>query len=174
MKKKAEVPEKRICQPTCAKEGFIRNRVPAVKFKRSIKIQRSYLPYTNRTKEDLMPLKRFVRRLFLYPAFVAGLLLIAACAATPPPNVTVNADDCGVKNIDWQVVPEAQIVAFSCARGRHEGEDSLIFTVGLKNAAEKPQRFRFNIFLLDMDKGVSYLVPTTGKPPCWRPGPRTP
>jgi hypothetical protein len=99
---------------------------------------------------------------------VGVTLIVFGCATAPPPNV--KASSCEIKKIEWEVVQQAEIIAFGCAMGRHEGEDSLIFTVGLKNAAQEPARFRLTIFLPELDKAVAYLVPTGGKPPVLAPG----
>ena len=68
-------------------------------------------------------------------------------------------------NFQWNVAPEAQITSFECAVGKHGGEPSLIFNVAVKNVSSTNQRFRINIFLLDMDKAAGHLVPRKGKPP---------
>jgi hypothetical protein len=69
--------------------------------------------------------------------------------------------------IAWDVVKEAKLTQFDCALGKHGGQPSLIFTVGLMNPTDKPLRYRINIFLEDMDKGAGHLVPRKrkGKPP---------
>jgi hypothetical protein len=95
-------------------------------------------------------------------------LMLFGCATGPPANV--QSSTCEIKKIDWEIVQQAEIMAFGCAMGRHEGEDSLIFTVGLRNADQEPARFRLTIFLPDLDKAVAHLVPTGGKPPVLAPG----
>lgn len=76
---------------------------------------------------------------------------------------------CNAK-IEWQVVKEVQLTRFDCAVGKHGGQPSLIFTVGLKNPTKNPLRYRVNIFLEDMDKAAGHLVPRKGKPPVVKPG----
>lgn len=101
----------------------------------------------------------------------AGLMLSASlfgCASAPPVNV--KSVNCEAGRIDWEVAAQAEITAFSCAMGTHELEPSLIYTVALKNVSSNPQRFRLNIFLLDMDKAAGFMVPRTGKPPVLKPG----
>ena len=73
-------------------------------------------------------------------------------------------------SISWEVVPEAKLTQFDCAMGTHGGQTSLIFDVGLMNVADKPLRYRVNVFLEDMDKAVGALVPRKGKPPVVEPG----
>ena len=72
--------------------------------------------------------------------------------------------------IAWDVVKEAKLTQFDCALGESGGQPALIFTVGLENASDKPQRYRVNIFLEDMDKGFGHLVPAKGNPPVLEPG----
>ena len=99
----------------------------------------------------------------------AGLMLsLAGCASAPPANV--KAVNCEASKIAWEVTSEAEVVDFSCAMGVHELEPSLIYTVTLKNVSLSPQRFRLNIFLLDMDKASGSLIPQKGKPPVVAPG----
>ena len=96
-------------------------------------------------------------------AVLAVSLVWTGCATAPPSNVKMV--QCTGSKIEWQVAPEAEITKFDCALGTHGGEPSLIYSVGLKNLASQPYRFRLGIFLPEMDKAVSYLVPTKGKPP---------
>jgi hypothetical protein len=72
--------------------------------------------------------------------------------------------------IAWDVVKEAKLTQFDCALGESGGQPALIFTVGLENASDKPQRYRVNTFLEDMDKGFGHLVPRKGNPPLLEPG----
>ena len=72
--------------------------------------------------------------------------------------------------ITWEVVKEAKLTQFDCALGESGGQSALIFSVGLENASDKPQRYRVNIFLEDMDKGFGHLVPRKGSPPVMEPG----
>ena len=81
-----------------------------------------------------------------------------------PEKINCDAD------ITWEVVAEAKLIQFDCALGESGGQPALIFTVGLENASDKPQRYRINIFLEDMDKGFGHLVPRKGSPPVLEPG----
>ena len=72
--------------------------------------------------------------------------------------------------IAWDVDKAAKLSQFDCALGESGGQPALIFTVGLENAADKPQRYRVNIFLEDMDKAFGHLVPAKGNPPVLEPG----
>ncbi len=96
------------------------------------------------------------------------LFFVSGCATAPPSNV--KAVNCEETQIDWDVSPEAQIVNFDCALGRHEGDPSVIYTVKLKNISDRPRRFRLTTFLVGMDKAVAYPVPAKGKPPVLAPG----
>ena len=98
----------------------------------------------------------------------ALLVWCGFAAAQPPANVKMI--DCTGAKIQWEVAAEAEIVHFACALGVHEGDPSLIYTIQLKNAADKANRFRVAVFLQDMSKAVAYLVPTKGKPPQLAPG----
>jgi hypothetical protein len=97
--------------------------------------------------------------------FLALGLWLASCAGKGAPE-KINCD----ASIKWEVVDKAKVTQFDCALGKHEGYPSLIFTVGLENPTDKPLRYRFIIFLDDMDKANGYLVPRTGKPPVIEPG----
>lgn len=105
----------------------------------------------------------------------AGLAVLSAvffwngCATAPPP-ANVKMVECTGAKIQWDVAPEAEIVNFACTLGTHGGDPSLIYTLKLKNAADKAHRFRVGIYLLDMDKAVAALVPRKGKPPQLAPG----
>jgi hypothetical protein len=72
--------------------------------------------------------------------------------------------------IAWEVVKEAKLTQFDCALGESGGQPALIFTVGLENASDNPQRYRINIFLEDMEKAFGHLVPRKGSPPVLEPG----
>ncbi len=116
-----------------------------------------------------MQARKFARITVAGLAVLSALVLWSGCATAPPPT-NLKLMDCAGSNIQWEVAPEAEIVNFSCALGTHEGDPSLIYTVKLKNAADKAYRFRLGIFLLDMDKAMGYLVPAKGKPPVLAPG----
>ena len=90
---------------------------------------------------------------------------LVGCAGKGAPEKT----NCDAK-ISWEVVKEAKLTQFDCALGESGGQPALIFTVGLENASDKPQRYRVNIFLEDMDKGFGHLVPRKGSPPVLEPG----
>lgn len=92
---------------------------------------------------------------------VLGVLLVAGCATTrPPENLACDTD------IRWDVTSEAQIKQFACAL---EG-DTLSFAAEVQNVSDTPQRFRLNIFLLDQDKAAGHLIPRKGNPPVVAPG----
>ena len=90
--------------------------------------------------------------------------LIGYAAKGAPEKINCDAE------ITWEVADEAKIIQFDCELGEHEGQLSLIFTVGLENASDKPLRYRLNIFLEDMDKACGSLLPIKGKPPVIEPG----
>lgn len=95
------------------------------------------------------------------------VFLVAGCGGKSkgaPTNVNC------IDNIKWEVAPEAMLTKFDCTVGKHGGQPALIFTVEVVNATDKPQRFRVNIFLEDMDKGAGHMVPRKGKPPVLGPG----
>ncbi len=96
---------------------------------------------------------------------LVGVFWLAGCAGRGAPEKT----NCDAK-ITWQVAREAKLTQFDCAVGKHGGQPSLIFTVGIENPTAKPLRYRINIFLEDMDKAAGYLVPRKGKPPVIQPG----
>jgi len=87
---------------------------------------------------------------------LAFSVYLAGCATTgKPEEVGCEAD------IEWQVTSEAQITQFDCSLGTHKSDPALLFEVGIQNVADKPLRYRLNIFLLDMDKGSSNLAKPT-------------
>jgi hypothetical protein len=90
---------------------------------------------------------------------------LAGCASKGGPEKT-NCD----ASIKWDVTDEVKLTQFDCAVGKHDGQPSLIFTVGLENPTDKPLRYRLNIWLDDMDKAAGHYVPRTGKPPVIEPG----
>lgn len=113
--------------------------------------------------------RKFVRVAVGGLAVLCAMLIWSGCATAQPP-ANVKMVECTGAKIQWDVAPEAEIVNFACALGTHEGDPSLIYTVKLKNVADKALRFRLGVYLLDMDKAVAYLVPTKGKPPQLAPG----
>ena len=96
---------------------------------------------------------------------LAFSLYLTGCATPGKPEKV----GCGA-DIEWQVTPEAQITQFDCSLGAYKGDPALLFEVGIQNVADKPLRYRLNIFLMDMDKAAGHLVPRTGKPPVLEPG----
>ena len=95
---------------------------------------------------------------------IAGFGLIGCAGKGAPEKANCDA------KITWQVAKEAKLTQFDCIVGIHGGQPSLMFTVGLENATDKPYRYRINIFLEDMDKAAGHLVPRKGKPPVLQPG----
>ena len=98
---------------------------------------------------------------------VIGIFWLVGCAGKGAPvKANCNAE------ISWEVVKEVKLTQFDCALGKHGGQPSLIFNVGLENPTDKPLRYRINIFLEDMDKAAGHLVPRKrkGKPPVVDPG----
>ena len=90
-----------------------------------------------------------------------GVWLTGCASSGKGKPETVNCD----AKIHWSVTEQVQLTNFGCVLGKHGGQDSLIFTVGLMNPTEKPLRYRVNIFLEDMDKAAGHYVPRKGKPP---------
>ena len=90
---------------------------------------------------------------------------LAGCAGKGAPEKT-NCD----ASIKWDVTDEVKLTQFDCALGKHGGQPSLIFTVGLQNHTDKPLRYRLNIWLEDMSKAAGHYVPRKGKPPVVAPG----
>jgi hypothetical protein len=115
-----------------------------------------------------MQWKRFSGRLSLALTGSWLVLALAGCAGGPPANVKMVA--CPAEKIEWEVTESAEITEFGCEMGKKAMDPALIFTVGIKNVAPQPQRFRVNIFLLDLDKAAGHLVPRKGKPPQVAPG----
>jgi hypothetical protein len=90
---------------------------------------------------------------------------LAGCAGKGAPEKT-NCD----ASIKWEVTDAVKLTQFDCAVGKHGGQPSLIFTVGLENPTDNPLRYRLNIWLDDMDKAAGHYVPRKGKPPVVAPG----
>ena len=91
---------------------------------------------------------------------VIGIFWLVGCAGKGAPE-KANCD----ADISWEIVKEAKLTQFDCALGKHGGQTSLIFNVGLENTSNAARRYRINIFLEDMDKAAGHLVPRKGKPP---------
>ena len=89
----------------------------------------------------------------------------AGCAGKGAPEKT-NCDT----RIKWDVTDEVKLTQFDCVVGKHDGQTSLIFTVGLENPTDQPYRYRVNIFLEDMNKAAGHYVPRKGSPPVVNPG----
>ena len=90
---------------------------------------------------------------------------LAGCAGKGAPEKT-NCD----ASIKWDVTDQVKLTQFDCAVGKHGGQPSLIFTVGLENPTSQPYRYRVNIFLEDMNKAAGHYVPRKGTPPVVNPG----
>ncbi len=112
--------------------------------------------------------KTFPNRLGLLFVGLWVLLAMTSCASGPPANVKMVA--CPAKAIEWDVAKSVEVTEFNCEMGKMGMDPALIFKVSLKNLSAKPQRFRVNIFLLDLDKAAGHLVPRKGKPPQVAPG----
>ena len=97
-------------------------------------------------------------------------LWLAGCASSGKGAPKKTNCDASIK---WDVTDQAKITQFDCAVGKHGGEPSLIFTVGLENPTETPLRYRLNIWLEDMSKAAGHYVPRKGKPPVVEPGKAT-
>jgi hypothetical protein len=123
----------------------------------------------SRKKEDAMQGSKLGSLAARWPAALSALLIWYGCTTAAPP-ANVKMIDCTGAKIQWEVAPEAEIVHFACALGVHGGDPSLIYTIKLKNTADKAYRFRVGVFLQDMNKAVAYLVPRKGKPPLLAPG----
>jgi hypothetical protein len=87
------------------------------------------------------------------------------CAGKGAPEKT----NCDAK-IKWDVTDKVKLTQFDCMLGKHGGQPSLIFTVGLQNPTGQPLRYRLNIWLEDMSKAAGHYVPRKGKPPVVAPG----
>ena len=112
----------------------------------------------------MTPFKKVSMMLVLIFCLLGMLAQVGWAAEGAPEMINCNAE------IAWEVVKEAKLTQFDCALGEHGGQPALIFSVGLKNATDKPLRYRINIFLEDMDKAAGHLVPRKGKPPEVKPG----
>ncbi|MGD8263113.1 MAG: hypothetical protein PVJ22_12195 [Desulfobacterales bacterium] len=102
----------------------------------------------------------------LVSCLIGTFWLVGYAGEGAPEKLNCNAD------ITWEVAKEVKLTQFDCALGKHGGQPSLIFTVGLENPTQQPLRYRVNIFLDDMDKAAGHLVPrkSKGKPPAVEPG----
>jgi len=109
-------------------------------------------------------MKNASMRAVLVLCLVVAFGLIGCAGKGAPEKANCDA------NITWQVAPEAKLNQFDCDVGIHGGQPSLIFTVGVENATDKPLRYRVNIYLEDMDKAAGHLVPRKGKPPVLQSG----
>ena len=82
------------------------------------------------------------------PAVLAlAVLLLAAMALWAVPAVAEMQP-----KTNFEVVTTADVTSFSYAIKKYKGKDRLHVTVGIKNVAKVPKRFRVNIWLPD---GVS-------------------
>jgi hypothetical protein len=102
---------------------------------------------------------------------LAAVSLAVGCgggALTPknaPAKFPCVADDQLVKDI----VPQAELVDFSCAFKKWKGVETLHFSVAVKNVSNEPQRYRVNIFM-DNGKAVGGLIPRKTKKGLVQPG----
>ena len=110
-------------------------------------------------------MKRLKKAIPILILFLALGVWLAGCAGKGAPEKT-NCD----ASIKWDVTDEVKLTQFDCALGKHGGQPSLIFTVGLQNPTKKPLRYRLNIWLEDMSKAAGHYVPRKGKPPVVAPG----
>ena len=110
-------------------------------------------------------MKRLKKAVPILILFLALGVWLAGCAGKGAPEKT-NCD----ASIKWDVTDEVKLTQFDCALGKHGGQPSLIFTVGLQNPTNKPLRYRLNIWLEDMSKAAGHYVPRKGKPPVVAPG----
>ena len=104
-------------------------------------------------------------------ALVLAGLVLTGCASQKAPAVPPGTPFVCVaeSNLEKMIVPEAELVEFSCMFKKWEGSDTLHFTVGVKNVSDQDQRFRVNIFL-DNGKAVGGLIPRKTKKGLVKPG----
>ena len=95
-----------------------------------------------------------------------GIMVIAAGPAARAADefACVAAD-----KIEKNIVAGAELEQLVCFFAAYEGKDVLHFKVGVKNTADKEQRFRVNIFL-DNGKAVGGLIPVKTKGGLVKPG----
>ncbi|MGD8881521.1 MAG: hypothetical protein PVI82_06515 [Desulfobacterales bacterium] len=110
-------------------------------------------------------MKRLIKAVPILILFLALGVWLAGCAGKGAPEKT-NCD----ASIKWDVTDDVKLTQFDCALGKHGGQPSLIFTVGLQNPTDTPLRYRLNIWLEDMSKAAGHYVPRKGKPPVVAPG----
>ena len=103
----------------------------------------------------------------------AVALLVAGCsggsALTPqnaPPQFACVSED---GQLTKDIVPQAELVDFTCAFKKWKGAETLHFSVTLKNVSDQPQRYRVNIFM-DNGKAVGGLIPRKTKKGLVQPG----
>lgn len=60
-------------------------------------------------------------------------------------------------DLEKHVVSEAELVELACFFKKYEGARVLHFKVGIKNSSDKPQLFRFSVFL-ENGKAVGGLI----------------
>ena len=113
-------------------------------------------------------MKKLKKSILILILCLALGIWLAGCAGKGAPDKT-NCD----ANIKWDVTDRVKLTQFDCELGKHGGENSLIFTVGLENPTEAPLRYRLNIWLEDMSKAAGHYVPRKGKPPVVEPGKST-
>ena len=110
-------------------------------------------------------MKKLRRAILILVLCVVLAVWLGGCAGKGAPEKT-NCD----ARIKWDVTEEAKVTQFDCAVGKHGGQTSLIFTVGIENPTEQPYRYRVSVFLEDMNKAAGHYVPRKGKPPVVNPG----
>jgi hypothetical protein len=100
------------------------------------------------------------------PVVLLGVLLAAGMV---PAQTTAVKTDCP-SQITFDVTKEAVVESFSCTVKDYKKQfPSIHYAVTIKNASDKPARFRVNIFLPD-GKAVGGLLPRKGNPPAVKPG----
>ena len=86
-----------------------------------------------------------------------GLLLLAAMALWAVPALAA-----AQPKTNFEVVTTADVTNFSYAIKKYKGKERLHVTVGLKNVAKVPKRFRVNIWLPDGISSGGFYPRKTG------------
>ena len=106
-------------------------------------------------------MKQF-KRVSIWPILIAAFAVLALTGCAGKGYTPENAPPeflCAVNNnVDVDVAGGAELADFSCSYKKWEGAETLHFKVAVKNLADKPQRFKVNIFL-DNGKAVGGLIP---------------
>jgi hypothetical protein len=98
-----------------------------------------------------------------------GLVLGCGALQTYQPAGPVN---CAVP-IEWDVAKEADITIMNCYIQNYKGWGNMPvwhFEVGIKNIADRPERYRVRITLPKEGVSAGGLLPRKGKPPILAPG----